>query len=237
MTLIDDIKDSIPEGKYLELCNTMKETYENKPIVPIVITNRWIDYPNNDIGCYVIDLFGLHNDKPKCSIYIKAFHFLPMDISNNWREKYEFTIDIKHYMYDKDGTSRVRTEINDMRIDKNVLRENIYRLAKLYNIYAFKYEYTTICGNIYPITTILYEHHTYVKERVKQFTESIKIDMLIDEEQGCEEDDDTYEQQRDQFFEELKCDSEKDFRNNISHRIVNDMVDVVKLHFINTRAR
>ena len=29
MNLIDDVKESIPEGKYLELCNTMKKLYTN----------------------------------------------------------------------------------------------------------------------------------------------------------------------------------------------------------------
>jgi Fic family protein len=33
MTIVDDVKDSIPEGKYLELCNTMKDLFENKKVI------------------------------------------------------------------------------------------------------------------------------------------------------------------------------------------------------------
>lgn len=231
MTLIDDIKDSIPEGKYLELCNTMKDTYENKPIV---ITNRWIDYTNeaDDIGSYIIDLLDIDDNKIKCSIHIKTFHFLPMDVSNNYREKYEFTIDIKHIDVLKDGTSIVRNRVNDMRLDKTALKECICRLATLYDIYTFHYEYTTLCNGIYPEVAISYNHYDYIKERVKSFTQSLKIDALIDKEHGYEEEDDVLEQQRDQFFEELKTDSEKDFRHAISYRIVDDMEKVVKLHYI-----
>ena len=62
MSLIDDVKDSIPEGKYLELCNVMKGLYldsnkTDEPIQPIQPSSARSDIIN------VLSLQNTYNKK------------------------------------------------------------------------------------------------------------------------------------------------------------------------------
>jgi hypothetical protein len=133
MTLVDDVKDSIPEGKYLELCNTMKDLFENKK----VSTREWKTHT-----------FDIHS-RPTISFNKKYYiEVAQVHKKNGWFDSHTWTSTEKHVEFifsdirGKPIPNRGRLVLpNDsaIRMSVNDFNDYLHSTFKLYEVNKIKY--------------------------------------------------------------------------------------------------
>ncbi len=209
MTLVDDIKDSIPEGKYLELCNTMKKVFDNKPSPPV---REWKTF-KFDRDEVTIDIHGTTNSY--ISIVIDAVHMLPHSVVGNVFEPVQYEVSIKGYT----GIAPMRFTLENF---KSYLRRKIH--MNLYKRIDYKYPVDNVATdkNLYNTYTQTFDYETHIKKMYDM--RMIELDILKHADVDPDDDDE-------EFTNSILYESEERFVSNIIYTIGKDLEVYIREKF------
>lgn len=196
MTLVDDIKNSIPEGKYLELCNAMKAVFEKKELpAPSthVVTHEWKHFRFEDGSPHqpFIDIKG--GDV----IYIQAIHYL---IAGSITE-----LTIKF----SSGATIVRLNMCHF----NRLLQRMFNMTKPNHI---NYRYPVACGGVDVSAIHSFSKVGVIKADIDRVRTGDLIETHIDGQEPDEED-------TDQYLFDLRCEIEENYVRLVISAITDDI--------------
>jgi hypothetical protein len=207
MTMIDDVKDSVPEGKYLEMCDTMKSLFEQKP--KKLNTREWSIYNLGD------NAFTVNFDNTTITITALHHQLGPGNASN-----IRYTVKI--------GDNA------EMCIEGCELTTLLRRYFKLNTSLTINYTYPikTIDGN--SMHSMKYELDKYIIKCADVNEAEKKIRKHIDKLQGYESDDDgDGDDDDEEYYLSLRCESLSLFYNAIANIIHHDVNIYLIKHFNN----
>jgi hypothetical protein len=203
MTLVDDIKDSIPEGKYLEMCNAMKKAFENKPTNTI----RW---KTRVLATHEQPVIYIGNKSSSISnkITVTAIKKKPCgydgEVFNTSQHRIQFThgSDVIHEM-----------------AMGGAFHEYLTGVFELVNATKVKYTSTVVSTTTDNTPIFEHTHHTFkmrdwVKKELKDKKEKKEIEKLLDV--YCEEEDNECD-------EDFNCNYETYFRRSTASHISQDL--------------
>ncbi len=204
MTLVDDIKDTIPEGKYLELCNTMKDAFEKKLYIN---EGNWKTINLNENNFAI-------TYKPTSS----DTHTIIIDklyMTSSYPCKYAVHMRISHH----ENNPNAYTIIDKVDIEK--LTQLLTREFTLNNANEITYKYPMDYTNKTDATFGHSKSITYTMlKTINSTIEEHELEKTIRKHQACDDDDDDGD---DQFVEECMINPSSVFCRLIAYTIKKDI--------------
>ena len=206
MTLVDDIKDSIPEGKYLELCNTIKKVFDNKPSPPV---REWKTF-KFDKDEVKIDIMS--NKDSYIPIVIDAIHMLPHRFVDGVFEPVQYEVSIK-------GRVPVRFTLNNFKSYlKRRINMNLYKRID----YTYPVDDDASDKTLYNTCFQSFDYET----EIKKMYDMRMIELTLKEHADDEINDEDHE-----FINSIIYESEERFSNRIVYMIGDDLEAYMRQRF------
>jgi hypothetical protein len=210
MEMLDGVKDVIPEGKYLEMCNEMKNLFEEKPKTTV----EWKTHTFED-GHEITINFKIDKSNGY-DLTIGKVHYKPHTFVNGVFQPVERKITFNNSMYD------------DLTIKIEELKAFLIRHFKLVDSPKIEYNYLRKDANnkMHPAYR-LFEFETHMKNIIDTHFMQEKINKHLSE---CEEDDDYDEdnqQENEDWRMSIRCDAESIFYNNVAFIIEEDIENCI----------
>ena len=215
MTMLDSLTDTIPEGKYIDMCNILKNLYDEKPEKTI----DWKTYTLEEGRQITINF---KNGKEEYDLTIGTIRYKSHRIINGVFQKQEMEVTFSNSMYD------------DLTIKMDDLKDFLVRHFKLVDSSKIEYNYIRQdAEKKIHLAHRLFEFESHIKNIIDMHFMDRNIEKYLKTKEQTDDEDDDNDELDDITEEEnwkmrILCDAESIFYNNVAYIIRKDIEEYIR---------